>query len=170
MKRRNLILAVAAVCLLQCASIKTAMAYFSVSIRSEGHTEVKFSEHTEIKEDFDSWTKKLIVSYDGDDNGQVYVRARGFAPEEMTLTYSGDRWTDGGDGYWYYDGYIGNTEDTKATTVLNVEINNVPADAKAGDSFNVVVIYETTPVQYDSDGSMIAAAEADWNTEVKIND
>ena len=54
MKRRNLILAVAAVCLLQCASIKTAMAYFSVSIRSEGHTEVKFSEHTEIKEDFDN--------------------------------------------------------------------------------------------------------------------
>ncbi len=141
MKRRNLILTVAAICLLLCASVKSAMAYFSVSVRSEGHTEVKFSEHTTIEEGFESWTKKLTVSYLGDDNGQVYVRAKGFAPEGMTLTYSGDKWSDGGDGYWYYDGYIGNTESTKTTTVLNVVINDVPADAKAGDSFNVVVIY-----------------------------
>ena len=170
MKRRNLILAVAAVCMLLCVSVKTAMAYFSVSVRSEGHTEVKFSEHTTIEEEFDSWTKQLTVTYDGDDNGQVYVRARGFAPDGMTLTYSGDKWSDGGDGYWYYDGYIGNGEGTKTTTVLNVQINDVPADAKAGDSFNVVVIYETTPVQYAADGSIIPAAEADWNTEVKTND
>lgn len=167
MKRRNLILAVAAVCLLLCASVKTAMAYFSVSVRSEGHTEVKFSEHSEITEEFDSWTKQLTVTNEGDDNGQVYVRARGFAPEGMTLTYFGDNWTDGGDEYWYYSGYIGNND---STTVLNVQINDVPADAKAGDSFNVVVVYETTPVQYDFDGNIIPTVEADWNTEVKTND
>jgi hypothetical protein len=85
----------------------------------------------------------------------------------MTLDYSGDNWSDGGDGYWYYNGYIGNGE---STTVLNVEIKNIPAEVKAGDNFNVVVIYETTPVQYDSDGKIISAIEADWNTEVQTND
>ncbi len=167
MKKRNLILAVAAVCLLLCVSVKNAMAYFSVSVRSEGHTEVQFSEKTEIIETFDNWTKHLTVTNEGDDNGQVYVRARGFAPEGMTLDYSGDNWSDGGDGYWYYNSYIGNGE---STTVLNVEIKNIPAEVKAGDNFNVVVIYETTPVQYDSDGKIISAIEADWNTEVQTND
>ena len=46
------------------------------------------------------------------------------------------------------------------TSVLSVKIENVPeADLENGTMFNVVVIYESTPVMYREDGTPYA----DWN-------
>ena len=43
-----------------------------------------------------------------------------------------------------------------------VKIENVPVeDVKDGSEFNVVVIYETTPVLYDESGKPYA----DWNAK-----
>ena len=49
---------------------------------------------------------------------------------------------------------------------LIIEINDVPVDeadgAEAGDNFNVVVVYESTPVQYDANGDPFA----DWSIQL----
>ena len=48
------------------------------------------------------------------------------------------------------------------TEELTVTIKNVPEDVEPGTDFNVVVIYESTPVLYDSDGNPYA----DWTAKV----
>ncbi len=48
------------------------------------------------------------------------------------------------------------------TSELLVQIE-FPADAEEGDECNVVVIYESIPVQYDADGNALAPQAADWS-------
>jgi hypothetical protein len=97
--------------------------------------------------------KLLTVKNDG--GPPMYVRARAYAPDGMTLTYSGDGWYDGGDGWYYYAPAVDTDENT---AVLRVKIGNIPAEATEGEVFNVPLIYETTPAQYAEDGTMYA----DW--------
>ena len=65
----------------------------------------------------------------------------------------------GSDGYYYYTPIVNAGE---TTTILKVLIGNVPEDVKEGDEFNVIVIYETTPVQYREDGTPYA----DWSVKL----
>ena len=44
-----------------------------------------------------------------------------------------------------------------------VEVLEETADAEEGDECNVVVIYESIPVQYDADGNALAPQAADWS-------
>ena len=45
------------------------------------------------------------------------------------------------------------------TDELDIKLSNIPDSAVAGDSFTVVVVYETTPVLYNEDGTPYA----DWS-------
>ena len=46
-----------------------------------------------------------------------------------------------------------------------MEIKNVPEEVTEPESFNVVVVYETTPVQYDAEGNPYADWELVLETE-----
>lgn len=154
--KRSIILALAAVVLVLAVSLPTAWAYFTTYTEAKGGVPLQpWRVETKIKEEVTNWVKHVVIE-NSEDGGPVYVRARAYSGSIYPLTYTGEGWTDGGDGFWYYDGILNGGE---ATPELLVKIDGVPKDAVDGQEFNVVVVYETTPVQYDQDGKPYA----DWN-------
>ena len=155
MNKKKLCLVLLAVILIVSAWITPALAYFTAYTRARGGYTVQLKTTTEIDESFKDWTKSLTIT--NTEGKEIYVRARAFAGSEYKLTYSssGNRWRDGGDGWWYYGAALAEGE---SAAVLNVKISDIPA-ATETSSFNVAVVYESTPVQYKADGS----SYADWS-------
>ena len=157
-KRISILLSFALLAGILCVSVPQALAYFTTYTDAAGVKTIVLGPETEIEEpSVTDWTKTVQISNTGE--APVYVRAIAYAPEGMTLTYSGTGWTAGSDGYWYYGSIV--EAGAKASDLL-VKIGNVPEDAVEGDDFNVVVLYEATPVQYDEAG----AAYADWTLTI----
>ncbi len=151
MKKNHILLAVAALFLVVSASVGTAYSYFTTYARTTGGYTIELGDRTTIEEEFDSWTKRVTIKV-SDDSQPVFIRAIAFGPDEYPLEISGDGWTEGGDGYWYYNEAVPAGE---STSVLNVKITDVPkaTDVTDEQEFNVVVNYETTPARYDEDGN-----------------
>ncbi|MCH5191511.1 MAG: hypothetical protein J1F23_05035 [Oscillospiraceae bacterium] len=166
MKKKSIFLFVLSIALIFATSINSALAYFTTYAEASGGYTLHLGGGyvitgggQDIKEEFSDWTKRVTITNDPD--GQpVFVRARAFSGSEYSLSYAGDDWTAGEDGYWYYDRILNGGENT---TELRVRIEDIPADVDIGDHFNVVVIYETTPVAYDENGNPYA----DWNSTLE---
>lgn len=163
MKRKEILLAVLAFVLVLSSAAGNAWAYFTTYAEAQGGHPIKLNPDTDIEEGFSNWTKTVsIVS--ADDSEPVYVRVKAFSGSEYGLVYStdSDKWVPGADDYYYYSDILYAGERTDA---LKIEIKDVPDSKKAeiGDSLNVVVIYERTPVQYNEDGSPYA----DWNIKLE---
>ncbi len=157
LRKKSVWLAMVAIILCLGAGVGSAMAYFTTYARAEGGYTIKLGDRTEFREEFSDWTKHVVVT-SNPDSQPVYVRARAFSGSDYVLEYSDESgmWTPGEDGYYYYNGILAGGE---STPELLVHISGIPEDAEAGDSFNVVVIYETTPVLYDENGNPYA----DWD-------
>ena len=160
--KRPLFLAVAALILVGTLTVGSAMAYFTTYSSAKGSVQMHmgFTE-TIPHEDVDSKGKHITIENTGDYD--CFVRVRAFAPSEIALTYQSEDfgWTDGGDGFWYYDEILPAGEMTK--TKLNVSYTFPKAeDEDSPESFNIVVIQECTPVLYKADGT----AYADWTNVI----
>lgn len=157
MKKKIVFLLALSVILAVSITMNGTLAYFTTYAESKGGYVIGLG-NTNIKEEFSNWTHRVVVT--NDEEGQaVYVRAKAFAGDQYTLAYSGEGWTLGEDedGYYYYDQILnggGSTEE------LLIRVENIPVELVPGDGFNVAVIYETTPVEYDADGKPYA----DWNS------
>ena len=160
MKRKTLILAALALVLVLGAGIGSTMAFFTTYTEVQGGYTAQLE--METVESLSDWTKHLSIA--NNSNSQpVFVRARAVAGDTYALTYSGgDGWSDGGDGWWYYDSVVDAGE---STPVLDIHIGNVPENVKDGTSFNVIVYTECTPVLYE-DGQ----PTADWDNIVARNE
>lgn len=181
MKKRNVFLAVLAAGLVLTASIGSAWAYFTTYVEADGGYTISLGDETTVEEEFSSWMKHLVVTSTADSE-PVYVRARAFAGDSYPLTYSDGEvldaedpdgthgndgvgngqkgvWTPNADGYYYYSKII---YGGGKTNELQVKIENVPQDVTEKE-FNVVVIYETTPVQYKEDGTAFRPDEINWD-------
>lgn len=165
LRKKSVWLAAVAIVLCLGSGIGSAMAYFTTYAQAEGSRAIELGERTEIHEEFSNWTKEVTIT-SAEDSEPVWVRAKAFAGGDFSLTYSdaSGKWSAGEDGYYYYSEivYGGESADT-----LLVRIDNIPADAKAGDDFNVVVIYEATPVVYDAAGNPLPA---DWDAKVDVRE
>ena len=64
------------------------------------------------------------------------------------------------DGYYYYNSAV---PGGGKTSELSLKIENIPEDPEDMERFNVVVIYESTPVRYHEDGSAFTVEETDWD-------
>lgn len=151
----NIFLISLAALLILTAGIKEAWGYFTTYAEAKGGGRISLGYETEIKEEVSTWTKTVTIS-NKSGSQPVYVRVKAFCGNEFTLDYSGTNWSKGAEDYWYYNGIV---YGGAAAEALSVGINNIPADAKEGDEFNVVVIYESTPVRYDTAGNPYA----DWS-------
>ena len=160
MKRAKILLAALALLLVIGVSVPSAMAYFTAYTEAQGAQSLTLAPKTTFEEtEVQNWTKHLVMQNTGE--SPVYVRARAFAGSEFTLTYSGNGWSDGGDGYWYYGAIL---EAGQSSEELLVAIGNIPQDVKEGDGFNVAVVYEATPVRYDENGNPYA----DWSVILDV--
>lgn len=155
MKRMRYLLPVLALSLVMTAGIGKAWAYFTTYASAQGGIPIELGSETEITERFSSWIKHLTITND-EGSEPVYIRARAFYGGNYTVTYEGTGWSAGEDGYYYYDGIV---EGGGSTSELLVKIGGIPEeDLKDQQTFNIIVIYESTPVQYHEDGTPYA----DW--------
>ncbi len=117
--------------------------------------EVNDNDVLSLQEEFYDWTKHVLIE-SNENNEPMYIRAIAFCPSNIELVYSGEMWTQGDEGYYYYSDVLGSGE---ATTELNIQIWNVPVEyVMEGEQFNVIVVYEAVPVLYTEEGE----AYADW--------
>ena len=161
MKKTKYLLTLLAAGTILTAGIGQAMAYFTTYVEAEGSLTIKLGDETTIIENFENWEKELIV---GNEEGSepVFIRAKAFyAPDTLELTYRGEGWSKGSDDYYYYNTWLESGEGTKS---LYIKIENIPQDVAKGDVFNVIVIYESTPVLYKEDGTPYA----DWTSELVV--
>lgn len=158
-KITNIISAALAVGLVCISSVQNANAYFTTYVTARGGYEVSWKHRETITEEFVDWNKYVTITSE-DDSIPVYVRVKAFAGNSYQLVYEGTGWTyNNADGYCYYDSVL---QGGGTATGLRVGINNVPVNPKEGMDFNVVVVYETIPVQYEEDGSIVRPENADW--------
>jgi len=164
MRRKRIILmaeaaafALAAV-LVAMPQVESADAYFTTYTGAAGGRTLNVGSQPDIEEEFSSWTKTLTVS-NAEGSQPVYVRARGFAGGEYSLVYLDETgsWTAGEDGFYYYNSILNAGEETSP---LEVGIGGIP---EGEGSFNVAVVYECTPVQYQADGTPYA----DWEVRLE---
>lgn len=151
------------------ATVGDAWSYFTTYTRATGTLRIGLGSQTQIEEEYRDHTKRLVVSNDGEQ--AVYVRAKAFSGSRYLLSYSSadGSWQEGSDGYYYYNEILPGTvigEDGTVTAAVTSELLvriEFPEDAQEGDDCNVVVIYESVPVQYDTDGSALEPWAADWS-------
>ncbi|MBR6909289.1 MAG: hypothetical protein IKN35_03260, partial [Lachnospiraceae bacterium] len=98
MKKKSLILTAACAALIMTASIGSAFAYFSTYERAMGGYVIHLGHYEEIPEEFEDWTKKVVIKNRADSLDDVYVRVKAFAGSTVNLQYIGDaRWTPASD-------------------------------------------------------------------------
>jgi len=180
MKKKYLILTVILAVLVMGASIGGTMSYFTTYCDAKGGLPIRLGYSTRIKEEFSGKEKRVAVVNEAG-SVPVAVRAKVFYADDVEPTISGTNWTqtlpanwklqDGDEDYWYYTGIL-NAEDPEnkeqAETDFTTEILSVkfewPEDPQQGDNFDIVIVYESTPVKYMEDGTPYA----DWSTILDI--
>ena len=165
MKKKNYFLAVLVLAVILTAGVGRAWAYFTTYAKAEGGYTIQLGDRTEIREDYEEWVKHVSISNDAESQ-PVYIRARAFSGTMYKLQYLDDtgRWTLGEDGYYYYGDMVKAGESTGELLIKisSADGMDVPRGEKDGDSFHVAVIYESTPVRYDTEGNPYA----DWKSVV----
>ena len=170
MKKRNIILTAAAVVLVLTAAVPSAFAYFTTYVSAIGKKTVNLQDTTDIQEAIDVTTKNITITAD-QGSEPVFVRVRAFWPDGYTVTYnenSDSKWTQNGEWWEYADPIADNgttTYDTK-TSSLSIKVTGTPSDVKVGDTFNLVVVYESTPVRYTEDAAGNKTPVKNWDEEV----
>ena len=157
--KKTLIMAAATLALTGTLAVGSAMAYFTTYSTAGGGVTMNmgFTE-TIPNEEVDENGKHITITNTGDYD--CFVRVKAFAPVELTYNAPDSGWTDGGDGYWYYDEVLPAGETTSHE--LNITYKFPSGDEKP-EEFNIVVIEECTPVLYQEDGTPYA----DWNHVIK---
>lgn len=157
--KQNLLI-IACVLMMLIVSVPEAYSYFSTYTKTSGSKVIHLFNSEHFEEEVDGNIKTIRITAD-DGSDPIFVRVKAFAPEPITLEYSGDSWTVGDGDYYYYGKPI---KDKESTADLKIEIKNAPSDAEVDEEFHVVVIYESIPASVDEDGALVA----DWeHTEIK---
>lgn len=167
MKKRTLILAVLAVVLVLSSSIGSAVAYFTTYAKARGGYVIHLGGKTEITEEWLQGEKVVRITNVPDsenDKGKhpVFVRARAFFDSSLKISYASDQ-----EGAWKEDGafcyyqtalYAGDTSSPLKIRVFAKEGEKF----KAGETADVVVVYESVPAVFKADGS--PDLETAWKT------
>ncbi len=143
-----------------------AWGYFTTNTNASGGYSLSLAEEvTTVDEEFnfEDWIKNVTVTNTA--GSDMYVRARVFSGAQYAdlLSYEGEGWgTVQEDGYFHYNAIVKAGE---STLPLRVMVKGVAEGANV-DSFNIAVVYETTPVQYDNNGDPYA----DWTLVLEGKD
>lgn len=140
----------AAVTLTASLSVGSALGYFTTYCTAEGAVTMNMGfTNTDIWEEIDEEGKHVKIQNTGD--YACFVRVKAFAPDFAELKYTsvspGD-WTEK-DGYWEYNTVL----EAKAETSELLISYTLPEDMT---EFNIIVVYEYSPVFYDENGNPTA--------------
>jgi len=148
--KKHILLAAAMAAALLCLIAGHAYGYFTANSHAEGTLVIaplNVVPHETIAE-----RGKQLALTNEENSAAAYVRARGFCGDDSALQYTAESgWTDGGDGWWYFDPVL---EPGQSTSALKIDISAVlPENPKIGDSFNIVVVFESIRPEVGADGA-----------------
>lgn len=154
-KKTPWLLAAAALLLAGGAGAGQAMAYFTTYVTAAGGHPVTLGYETQIEEDVENMTKHIVIANTGE--SACYVRVKVFGGSQFPVAFRPEGgWSQGEDGYWYYEDVLPVGE---KTTTLLAAIEDIPEGYE--ETFNIIVVQECTPALYHEDG----APYADWERE-----
>ena len=157
--KKTILLAVLAAVIILAAGTKGTWAYFTTYASAHGGITLQRMTEIEIHERVGELEKNISLTAD-EGSAPAYVRARAYTGSDYTLAYSGEGWTDGGDGWWYYNEPLAGGE---TTSELNAKITVGPEDPDPGDNVNIAVIFESTEVLYEKQEDGTFKPYANWN-------
>ena len=165
MNKRTVLSVILASVLILGICVVPALAYFTAHVEAEGSIELGLGFETSIDEQVEGTTKTVTIANEEASNEACYVRVIIYSDGSVgAITPSGEGWSEGeSDDYWYYDEIL---EPGEKTEPLTIDITP-PAGAQAGDSFKVAVLYESTKVTYNADGT---PANPIWNMSATVVD
>lgn len=157
---KKVLIGLVAAALCVAALTGTALAYFSDKTTAFGERPITLGYSTEINEDMSDLDKSISVVNTGQTEVMVRVQLFYSNANGVTVTVAGaDGWTedtdaDSGAHVWHYDRVLApgtSTPVLKAT--VKADLDQLPAN------FDVVVVSQSSPVAYDSNGN---AYGYDW--------
>ena len=153
----------AALALLLVLTAKTGIssAYFTTYTETAGSGVIAVKPDVEIDEQVHNLQKVIHLMNKG--NCACWGRVKLIYPAGLTCTVSGGgHWVASEDGYYVYDAVIPANGRTADALTVNIAVEDGEVIA---DTFNVIVIEESIPVQYDEQGREIYPP--DWNLKIK---
>ena len=158
-------------------SIPSAFAYFTDYKQAEGKYPIVFVPEPESEEFYDNKQKKLVITNSDEATEACWVRAKYYATSKYVLPegtiapeqkIDSNYWTyNAEDGWYYYKDFLNPGESTKFDT-FNIGVNTTapnPEDIEnALDEFNIIMVYESTPVLYKGTPGD-EQPYADWSIE-----
>lgn len=163
MKRKQIIGLTALFALILSASVPSTIAYFTTYASALGRVEISLQAETEIIEQLpEPYSKHVQVQLD-QGSQPVYVRVRAFSSSTYPVTPrpSSTNWRQNGQ-YWEYAIPLFPEEGRNITDEIIFEID--PKEDETQD-FNIVVVSESIPVEFDENGNPLPA---DWNKTIEI--
>ena len=164
MKRKATILAALAIVLVLCMGIAPAWGYFTDTTMASGSLKIGVKPSTDIHETYGQGVKHVTISNDADATTAVFVRARVYSSLEYAAAGTGWSGPDAEGWYTYADAVApGGTTAALDVTItfpkVETDEDGKIKDSEYGTNYNVVVVYESTPAQYDENGQ----PKPDWN-------
>ncbi|MBR2806589.1 MAG: hypothetical protein IKE18_07400 [Oscillospiraceae bacterium] len=162
---KRLLIMIISFALIAALAVGTSIAYFTTYTAAKGSQTIHLGYTTRISEEYDDFAKSLTIHNDEKSGQYVYVRAKAFSDSSVEISYSDydGKWNPGEDDFYYFADPVAPGGDT---SVLKVIMVSVPENPEEGDTFNVVVIYESTAAKYREDGTPYA----DWNEVLDITE
>ena len=156
-------IALLAVMMLIIASVGATVAYFSATDTAEGAAMLNLKGETKIDEG-DKEFKQIVITNTGKADLIVRVKLFGVDDTLMDVTIPSG-WAAGDNGWYYFKTVLPGGQSPQATTGSPIEVklkeNLTPKQiAELGDSFEVTVVHEATPIVYD-EGTLVLPV--DWN-------
>lgn len=168
MNYKKYLLVAAALVVIGAASVKPAMAYFTYTQQATGKITVHLGDSTIVPdEDVEGMTKIITVSNTGDYD--VFVRVKAIYSSNYTVTLTenakNNGWTDGGDGYYYYNEIVTMKDtDNASSKALELTIDVKDPTLVGEDGFNIVIVQEATRVFYNEDGT----TKSNWEDKIIV--
>ena len=162
-KRVTGILIAVALLTIAAAGIGPASAYFTDRDEGSQSHAIQLGDSTTVQENIVDWNKQVTITNDASSTEAVWVRAQAIAGSSIQnlLEYSGNGWS-GTKGDWYY--YASPVDPGQEASVLTVQIPDQkanPLEAEEGATFNVIIVYETTPDTGTASDAKTAFEEAE---------
>ena len=145
--------------------VGSALAYFTSYTSANGGKEISLDfTKTDLKENMGDGVKKLTIT-NAENAERCYVRLRALVGDDFKdrIKYlepsENKNWIVADDSYVYYKNILEPGESTTEIDVL-FNLDNLT------DSFNIIIIQESTPVQYDAEGNVYA----DWSVKAEVSE
>lgn len=160
MKKHNIrtaVLSCLALVLVISVHIAPSLSYFTTYVTAQGGYPIRLRMvDTDMTETFVS-EKEITIKNTGEQD--CYVRVRVLAGALIDLNVYGDGWSAlQADGYYYYSEIL---KPGETASLLHAGITR--KEGLKDQDYNVVVVEECTPVQYDANGQPYA----DWTMSIK---